>query len=379
MTLYFLLRQIIIFVFTKKPYRFKSINTFIEEKKYIVDVAESATFISKKHVCNELNIYKYPTILHENLNTREIKRRPRYRSTGIFKNPDIYFYSLEDASIVGNQGLVYKNRTYIGESLRIWQNSRINFKSVLRFRMTKVLFLKGVVLNIATLGADGGFYHFLHELLPKLYLLKAELSQFDHFLINGPSTEWKIKWLILNGIDLQKVTWIDHQSHFKCDQLIFTSPVINDQQPTKYSILALRSFLNPLETDVKQLQKKIIWITRDTEPMRNIFWEKEILRYYPKIEFVDLKHYSIIDTVNLLNNASHIISPHGAGLSNIFICRENTNVMELYPETQSFQPCYSRISSLCSLNHFVLVLDFSNSRSKKGIKFLLSKLELFLR
>ena len=379
MRIYLLLRRILIFVATKKPYKVKSINTFIEGKKFVVDIPESATFISKKHVSDEQNIYKSPTVLDADLSIREIKRSPRYRLTGIFQNQDIFLYSLENAMVAGNKGLVYKNRSYIKENLRIWQKSRIEINSVFRFRMARVSYLKGVVLNIVTLGADGGFYHFLHELLPKLYLLKVEISHFDHFLINGPSTEWKIKWLNLTGIDLQKVIWTDHQTHIKCDQLIFPSPVINDQQPTKYSILALRKLINPMTNEVKTFQKEIIWISRDTEFMRNILWEKEILSYHPQIKFVDLKNYSIRDTVKLLSGASHIISPHGAGLGNIFMCKENTNILELYPETQTFQPCYSRISSLCSLNHFVLALDFSNSRSKNGINLLLSKLDLFLR
>lgn len=53
-----------------------------------------------------------------------------------------------------------------------------------------------------------------------------------------------------------------------------------------------------------------------------------------------------------------VISPHGAGLTNLVFCEPGTKVIELFPPASSF-PCYWTMSEICQLDYYYLVGEFN--------------------
>ena len=110
-----------------------------------------------------------------------------------------------------------------------------------------------------------------------------------------------------------------------------------------------------------------------------MIWEKEILSQNPNIIEIDFESMDIEKTHDILQTASHIISPHGAALSNIFLCRKETKILELYPDNAEYKPCYSRLSSVCMLNHNIAFINFENINAlETGLPFLSNVISDFI-
>ena len=55
-----------------------------------------------------------------------------------------------------------------------------------------------------------------------------------------------------------------------------------------------------------------------------------IVRYHMSwLETIDLDKLNIIDQAQTFAEATHIVSPHGAGLTNLLWCEPGTKVIEL--------------------------------------------------
>ncbi|HMG11416.1 MAG TPA: glycosyltransferase 61 family protein [Mucilaginibacter sp.] len=289
---------------------------------------------------------------------------------------------MSDACIIGQLGLIYDpgKRCFIDESAKEWI---VDFKKSLyanSFSLPQKVFLKGITCSYLTLGADGGFYHFLFESVIKTEMYRSVLKQADHILFNGPLTDWKLKWVNKANIDCSKIIWVEGNAHYQCEQLLFTNKLIADQQVSKWAVNTLKEVFGISDTgNNKSITKNIIWITRKGQKNREIEWEYELLKQFPAIERVDLSLLPVDGTIAKLQYATHVIGPHGAGLSNIYLCRPGTKILEFYPNGAFFQPCYQRLSEVCFLDHTVMYLDFRNKADiTLGINALTDMLNKFL-
>jgi capsular polysaccharide biosynthesis protein len=353
--------------FTDKPYKIAPFHKIFACPIGIsLDVAESASAILLKEEGKAINYSKSPVSLNTDIIYRTIDNKKRYLPNGLFKEPDRYVYSIAGGVILGPSGLIYEpaKRAFVAESAKEWlidlkyspYTNLINYPEKIK--------LPGLTLSCLTNSADSGFYHFLFESIVKIHLYQPFIDACDTILFNGPPLQWKLNWLNRAGINISKIVWVDNRAHYACGQLLFTNRLINDQQINHWCLNALKKLFNvtPLTTIIK----KPVWISRKGLSARDIAWEDEILKQFPQLERVDLSQLGAIDTISVMQSASHVISPHGAGLSNIYLCAPGTKVMEIYPDGQSFQPCYQRIATLEQLEHAVVYLDFKNADNDKS-------------
>lgn len=354
--------------FTKNPYKIKSFTSLYSPTPGVaLDIPESRSGVL---IYEPGNIIEYPhpaVTLNGELLYRRINGKKRYLPIGIFKEPDRYVYSIESGFIIGPWGLCYdaEKRAFIAESSKEWHvDLKYSPYTNLAHYPAKTE-LSGIILSCLTNSADGGFYHFLLEAAIKLHQYKSLIHQADHILFNGPSTGWKLKWLKQTPIDINKIIWVDYKAHYQCEQLIFTSRLINDQQISKWCIGALKSVFGITPNDALAKAERIIWISRKGMPERDIAWEEKILSLFPQIESVDLGALTANETINLFAEASHVIGPHGAGLCNIYLCGHGSKILEIFPNGFSVQPCYHRIATICDLEYSAMYLDFENHLSSK--------------
>ncbi|NEP81006.1 MAG: glycosyltransferase family 61 protein, partial [Okeania sp. SIO3B3] len=78
-----------------------------------------------------------------------------------------------------------------------------------------------------------------------------------------------------------------------------------------------------------------------------------------KFGFVSLtlESMTIAEQVSYMAAAKVVISPHGAGLTNLVFCSPGTKVIEIF-SPKYVNSLYWRISNFCSLSHYYLVGDF---------------------
>ena len=370
------LKKLYIHLFTKSPYKVLPFSSLIKlNVGEPIHISETLNSILTKEE-GELIFYPpYPESFDPENFHKKLNANKRYHTGKIYKEADRYLYSLDAGHIIGYLGLIYdkKSRSFIDESAKLWTSNLEKSNNINFYRLPIPRHLDGVTLSCVTIGAEGGFYHFLHEVLPKFFFCRKVLPYVDHILINGTAAAWKEKWLIYAGVNINKIIWIDNNSHYNCKQLLFTNRLINDQQISNWSINALKSLLNINLPGTPLKQKRIIWITRKNVFDRIIAWEDELLSAFPDIEKLDIREMSVADTINTFESATHIIGAHGAGFSNILMCRQGTKILELYPDLSGYQPCYFRISTISGLNHFVAEVDFNEKAGMEACAHMLAQ------
>lgn len=363
-----LIKRLIVRFLTKNPFRVQKFeDIFRVHAGSPVEMPECLTGLLKKEI-GEILIFPSVPISHNfPIKYRKIGKTPRFALTGVFKAPDRKLFSIAKGSIIGQLGMIYDaaKRTFIDESAKEWSQNLQKSVFANALRLPEKQKLEGVTLSFLTNGADGGFYHFIFESLVKIKMYQLFLNKADHLLFNGPITDWKLKWLIKAGISLSKVKWVENNSHFECSQLIFTNKLIEDQQINKWCIATLKEIFKVQHSAIStHKSQKIIWITRKGLGKREIMWESYVLARFPNMEMVNLSSLSADECIHIMRNATHVISAHGAGLSNIYLCEANTTVLEIYPTESYFQPCYQRLAEICNLKHEIIYLDFDNQDNK---------------
>lgn len=376
-----LLKKLWIRYFTGNPYQIKSfIDIYRPQIGEAIDRPESLTGILL-HEPGKPVAYHLPLITYNQTAPQQtVGEQPRFKTNGVFKEPERYLYSVSKGTVWCAIGLVYdsQRRCFIDESAKEWTVDLRDsvFTNVIHF--PKKTYVEGTTLCCLTNGADGGFYHFLFESIVKIHFAMPIIKHVDHILFNGPATDWKLKWLQRADIDTSKIIWADNKAHFECEQLLFTSRLVSDQQINPWGIGALKALFNITPTN-QTTPGKVLWITRKETKSRNIAWEHQLMEHFPSIEIIDLSGLSFAETIQKMQSATHIIAPHGAGLSNIYLCNKGTHILELYPEGMLFKPCFHRLSSVCELKHHVAWLNFEDEHdTKQGLPFLKTLLNDFV-
>lgn len=285
--------------------------------------------------------------------------RPRYLTSGVAAASPRHIFSLTDAGVLTSDGIVYCRRTRraVAETMRQWAAPAADNPILGAVGYPPALALPGLTLSLLTLSGQG-FYHFLLESIPRLQLLRPWLERADHVLCAGYPGSLHARWLAHAGVPATKIVWMDGLCHVACEQLIFTSYPMRDQQPSAWTVNSIRAAF-PSPTLAPDSPRRI-WISRRDSRLRLLTWEDELLACLPGFVRVELAGLSPEEQIALTAGADVIAGPHGAGLSHVLFGRPGTRVVELFPHGHC-QPIYARLASLAGLHYGWAVTDFDRA------------------
>ena len=126
----------------------------------------------------------------------------------------------------------------------------------------------------------------------------------------------------------------------------------------------IRTFLKNLYPKLFYQEKKSqerIYVSRKLAVKRHLTNEDDFLGVLEKHEFqkVYLEQMNIREQVELFSSASHVIGPHGAGLTNVIFAPFDVKILEIRPLLNSGQFCFENLFSLCWPNNEFLVPSMS--------------------
>ena len=98
-----------------------------------------------------------------------------------------------------------------------------------------------------------------------------------------------------------------------------------------------------------------IFISRDDAPARKLVNAEEVLMALQGWETVTLTGMSTTKQIELFSSASHVISTHGAGLTNLLWCQPGTKVIEISQKELLEKKVYPVLSHHLGLSHHVLL------------------------
>jgi hypothetical protein len=200
--------------------------------------------------------------------------------------------------------------------------------------------LRGNIYSLLSLWAPE-FYHWFHDVLPRLETALPHLPADTRFLINSNPKAWQLDSLIAFGIGLDRLEIQPDGMHTRVERLWFATPVGHSSLG---SGLVMRRVANRLrrhfvdDNSVEKLRR--LYVSRRKAADRRIVNESEIKPLLEEhgLETVLCEDLSLAQQVRLFAKTTAIIGAHGAGLTNLIYCMPDSFVGEI--RFDSVPPAY---------------------------------------
>ncbi|MDH4477131.1 MAG: glycosyltransferase family 61 protein [Verrucomicrobiaceae bacterium] len=214
--------------------------------------------------------------------------------------------------------------------------------------------LSGKSAYLATPEATNNYYHFMVDCLPKLALLdraKEPLDTFDQFIINS-SARFTNEVLQESGIPESKVIQLQSDTNLVVENLIVpefqgSHDGVEDWQVEGVRRILARWISNKVAT-------KKIYAARGNARVRRVLNEEEVVRELALkgFEIVDPSNLTVQEQAEIFSQATLVVAPHGAALTNLLFCPPGAAVVEMV-HPQVINGFYRNISRAAGLRHHV--------------------------
>ena len=281
--------------------------------------------------------------------------------------PVTFSIVLQDSKIVAESHHTLQVMQWIAERNGLLdQCGRVGFYDCRAFSCN-VISKPSFVIN--TRWSASNYYHWLHECLPRLVYSQtiAPLLPFEIQLVwMGHQRDLKpyhIEALAALKISTRAITFIADPCIFK--NLVHLSFVDPGLVSPFQACLLKNSFQKSFDrADLVEEHSRLL-VLRKKDSFRHLELSKGLRNLIEKYKLrpTVLEHLSFSQQVHLFSKAQLVISPHGAGLSNIVFCGSCT-VLEIMP-SDSIHPLYMQIASSAKLEYNMLVVKSSRDARQR--------------
>lgn len=223
------------------------------------------------------------------------------------------------------------------------------------FANKKIPFSKDEDNNIALLYSyyAKNYFHFMFDVVARLHLLQKSKIPINRFVTNS-QLPFQDELLSLLGIGKEKRIEFDTNLHFKANHLIIPSYIqsVKGIYP-KWACDFLRKELL-LKRKVKKIQGyERIYISREKAQHRKVTNEDEVMSLLKQYGFkrVILESEPVTRQIELFHSAEIVVSPLGAGLTNLLFSKPGTKVIEFFSPTW-VRPVFRLMSHYMGLDYY---------------------------
>ena len=310
-----------------------------------------------------------------------------------FKNNNYHIYNIKNARIYTdkNENVAIIKNNYILQDISFQQvNGKLKkteYNSVIR--QGTPAFLKkisGKVFNLCQGGSGHNYFHFIFDILPKLYLLKLkiDLNQIDYFYVSKPK-DWQINIFKKFGIKEEKLLSSSKFKHILADEIFAIEHPwyhkgyiqLEVSRLPKWIIHNHRKFFKV--NSKKKLNKRKIFLDRSQSIYKHCqienFGAIKSLVIKKKFNIERPEIFTFKKQIQLFRNSRVILGAHGAAFTNIIFCKPGTKIIEIIPKDHPNKKC-ARISKILKLRYFRIETKPDNSDVNYPYKINLSKKNL---
>lgn len=211
-----------------------------------------------------------------------------------------------------------------------------------------------------------GYYHWMFDVLPRLDLIRragVDWNNIDCFLVNDYITRFHIETLHQLGLVKRKIRSSHWHPYLKAEELIIPSLVGNTGHIPRWTCDFLRtSFLRQRPGKVNGINHTTrslrLYLSRGQVAHRRVVNEQEVIDMLHRFGFrnILLESLSFAEQVAMLNSASVVVAPHGAGLTNIVFCNPGTRVIEIL-SPRAVNIMYWTLCSQIDLDYYYLLAE----------------------
>jgi capsular polysaccharide biosynthesis protein len=325
-----------------------------------------------KYLVQRLFRILYGSIFISKENNLAFKKKNIVSNFKSFKNKDYHIYSIKNARIFtdNNENVAIIKNNKILPKISFQQVKgrlrNIKFNSVIKQGTTSLSKkIPGTVFNLCQGGSGNNYFHFMFDILPKLYLLKSkiDLKKIDFFYVSSPK-KWQIKIFRLIGVKKEKLLSSKKNKHIVCDEILavdhpwYNRGTIQAQVKNipRWIVFQNRNVFKKMSE--KFICNKKIFLDRSHSSYNHcqIKNPKDLTVLIKKNKF-SIYHpekISFKKQIFLFVNASIIIGAHGAAFTNIIFCKPKTKIIEIMPSNHYNKKC-ERLCKILKLKYFRIV------------------------
>lgn len=264
---------------------------------------------------------------------------------------DHVVYTVPKGKVFGCYTIATSDNKILRDVTRWHQTDKWTNMYAYKFLPGKAKYIQGNVAVLTWNDTDKNYHHRITTALPKYYVLQKSGISIDTYITD---TNYQFHKETLQALwikDTQIIVPIK-DSYYQCENLICTNST------TLYGFMQpwAVKFIKELFLGWWQNQKltRKVYVKRITN--RKIANEAEFDAYITSqgFEIHVMEWKTIKEQANLFNQASVIISPHGAGLTNIVFCQPWATVIELFHPETLFGHYYAMAAS-CDLQYVPVV------------------------
>ncbi len=314
---------------------------------------------------------------------------PKIRS---FENRKYKFYTVKKARIFtdNNENVAVIKDNFLLPELSFQQvNGRlksVKYNSVLKRGTTSLVKkFSGTVLNLSQGGSGNNYFHFIFDIVPKIYISLNKIKKKINFYYVSRPQKWQIKIFNILGVSKKKLIDSSKYKHIFADKIIcidhpwyYKGYIQNEvKKIPKWVILINRKIF--LNKSVKLNSFERVFLDRSTSRFNHckIYNQSSLNDWLKKNSFgiYNPEKLSQEKQIYLFKNASIILGAHGAALTNIIFCKPGTKVIEIIPADHPNKKC-ERISKILRLRYFRIKTKPDNSDKNFPFKIHLNKRHL---
>jgi capsular polysaccharide biosynthesis protein len=252
-----------------------------------------------------------------------------YAESAVYATYDSRLRHLPNAR-VSSDSLIYRNLMVDKESLYLSKNQSY-YQT--RHLVKKFLFGKKVTLDrsknylLATDQESSGHYHWLTEVLPRLWLIRERAPEFTLLLPDNPYVRTiGLESLDLLGFEFEDIFWMRNDEFLKVSNLFHVTKLAR----TGYLHDEIMKELRHAFIGEGAAGKRKVYISRADAERRKILNDDDLIRVLldAGFEIFTRNEMDLKQQVKLFSECGVIAGIHGAGLTNCLFMREGT-VVEL--------------------------------------------------
>ena len=239
--------------------------------------------------------------------------------------------------------------------------------ALLRIRLGPVRKLNGRVAVLSTVWSNV-YFHWMFDVLPRIGLLRSAglLDSVDAFIVPPFTLPFQKDALNCLGLETDRLIVAEDQwrFHVSADELVVPSLPSALDTPRRWSCNFLRESLG--SNDLPPRSRRRLYVSRAKAAGRKIINDEEVFEMLACLNFerVELEGLTIAAQASLFAGAEIVVSPHGAGLTNLVFCEAKTVVVDMF-SPHYVNPCYWVVAEALGLKYYYLIGE--GNRPPEGI------------
>lgn len=255
-------------------------------------------------------------------------------------------YSFEGGIVAGERGgVAISGKNEFFANLTPYFRGSALHPAIVRLKVAPAHKLRGVGAYLCTPEARGNYYHWMIDLVPRLWLLQQAgfaPGSMDHLFVNGDGRGWELEPLAAHGFRPGQIHSCREQDRFQVDRLVVPDQVLNeiDFAPWKTKFLRGLFPLNP------EQPTRLLFCGRKDAAWRRLREEDDLFARLQLLGFerADTSRMGVAEQAWLFSSARIIVAVHGAALTNMVFSQPGVLLLDI----QSRQSAQTFFSSICT-------------------------------